>query len=58
MLSENTGCLQMTALETLASNILRNGKWVWESDPRPQLDGKQLLDSAGYLSRMYGVVGW
>lgn len=58
MLSEDTGCLQMTALENLASNVLRNGKWVWESDLRPQLDGKQLLDRTGYLSRMYGVVGW
>lgn len=34
----------MTALEKLESNVLRNGKWVWERDLRPQLHGRQLLD--------------
>lgn len=60
MLSENTGCSEMTTLENLASNlrhILGDGKWVWESDPGPQLDRPRPPDGAGYLGRMYGVVG-
>lgn len=60
MLSENRVLGDGNPREYLTSNlrhILGDGKWVWESDPRPQLDRTQLPDGAGYLGRMYGVVG-